>query len=139
MAGIASLALLLVSFSWIGLAVGLALCFSASLEIKGSRLIREGQPVRGLEWAAWSQVAVFTCLLAYSSVQLWRLEHVDLAAMLSPESRQLVMDLYQIDETVLRELLSIGASVTYVAVIVGSFLYQGGLWLFYGVNRRRLQ
>ncbi len=58
--------------------------------------------------------------------------------MVSTRTQSFLMDFYQIDEEILAELLLIVANATYWVVILASFVYQGGLYLYYGWKWKRL-
>lgn len=136
-AGLITLLCCLFFFSWSGFLVGVALTAAAWLEVKGSNYLKNRR-AEGLLWAERSQIAVFLTIFLYSSYQLLTVNGQSILSTLPEEIKGLLLQLYQIDEIVLGELLTMVTQVTYAAIILASLFYQGGLLLYYRRKRDRL-
>jgi hypothetical protein len=134
---LASLILIFVQFSWLGLFAGLSVALSGSLEIQAYRKFKN-EDSDGFRLASLSQILVFGSILVYSVCQWILLQPQKIDSMLSPELRQLLIDLYQIDDYILDELIVMALKLTYVSLIFASLIYQGGLLVYYQYKKRKL-
>ncbi len=123
-----------VSSHWVGFIAGIAISCAGFLEYHSHRILKRNE-LQGIRWALWSQVGVFSSIAAYCLAQLSVLSRERAVDLVSPASKRFLMELYQVDESILGDLLYLTAMLTYPTLLLASFLYQGGLYWYY----RRLQ
>lgn len=138
-AGVLTLASLPLDPGWSGLLAGVLITAFGVFEILGWRHLMKGQVETGIAWARRSQVGIFLTVVIYSVYQLHTASADSLTALLSPEIRQFLIDLYQIDDWMLGELLLLASRLVYLVLILTSAIYQGGLWWFYGRSMYHLE
>ena len=120
----------LIFHSWSGIVVGLGIIASGGMEIEGSRRVKKGLP-NPWWWLGNSQILFFIVITIYSFYQLGQIspdsisEHIPVPIQ---NAFRLELGILQKDfEIVVAKLYR----TTYIAVILCSFLYQGGLYLYY--------
>ena len=133
---LATLTLVATNFSWLGLLGGLSVALSGFVEVLGYRKLKNGD-LDGLRLASLSQILVFGSILIYSSCQLMLINTSRVSSLLSPNVRQLLIDLYQIEDYMVDELVTIALKATYVSLIFASLIYQGSLLIYYQLQKKK--
>ena len=113
-----------------GAAIGVLVAGAGALELHGVGLLHHGDK-RGVSWLIGSQLYLLVIVLAYVS---YRSQHLDLESVrmvLSSEQRETIAAA-GLEET---EFLRIIAYISNAIFGVITFLYQGGIALYY--HRRR--
>lgn len=116
-----------------GTSVGLLVAAAGAIELHGAALVRHGEP-RGMNWLVTSQLYLLLVILGYVA---WRLTHYDEAFMRSLINADMEQRLSAANMTVedFLPVLRQAYVFAYVAIAVATFIYQGGMALYY--NRRR--
>lgn len=113
-----------------GAAIGVLVAGAGALELHGVDLLSHGQK-RGVSWLIGSQLYLLVIVLAYVG---YRSQHLDLESVrmvMSSEQRETIAAA-GIDET---KFLRIIANISNALFGAITFLYQGGMALYY--HRRR--
>jgi len=129
----------LVWFTLVGILIGLGLLASAYMELSGRRRLKQNRPEAG-RWLGRSQLLLMAAIILYSAYNLLLTDPVGEMRKeindLPPESRgQLsqALDMQSVEEWLPRIFRGF-----YLALIGGTVLYQGGLWLYYTRATRKL-
>ncbi|MEI6126887.1 MAG: hypothetical protein WCQ99_10100 [Pseudomonadota bacterium] len=124
-AGISVLGSLLMK-NWPGVFISLAITVSGCMELQGRRKLKKDLHEAGA-WLKASQLWLLFLIVSYAGYQLW-----------SFDSANMFKDLPRSDQQALQSLVGSNSSMIstmyltfYIAVIITSFIYQGGLWLYY--------
>lgn len=113
-----------------GAAIGVLVAGAGALELHGVGLLSQGEK-RGVSWLIGSQLYLLVIVLAYVG---YRTQHLDLESVrmvLSSEQRETIAAA-GLDEN---KFLRIVANISNAIFGVITFLYQGGMALYY--HRRR--
>lgn len=116
-----------------GTGVGLLVAAAGAIELHGAGLVRQGQP-RGTSWLVTSQLYLLLVVLAYVA---WRITHYDEAFMRTLVTMDMEKRLSEAGLTVddFMPMLRKAYVFAYAVIAVATFIYQGGMALYY--NRRR--
>ncbi len=138
--GVLCLLCSLVWFTLVGVLVGLALTVGGYMELSGGRRLKQNKPEAG-RWLARSQLLLMTAIILYCAYNLLLTDPVremkNEISGLPPESRAQLseaLDLHSMEELVPRVFRDF-----YLALIGGTILYQGGLWLYYTRATRKIE
>jgi hypothetical protein len=121
----------LLEVSVAGILVCLAALASGCMELSGRRRLKQNRPEAG-RWLARSQLLLLVAIILYSVSQLLLLDPNEIMMHLS--------DLRQVmDPNDLKKLIVEIIHILYPSVIAGTVLFQGGLWLYYTRETRKLE
>ena len=113
--------------------VGVLIAGAGALELHGAGLLRAGQ-VRGISWLVASQLYLLVAVLAYVGLRLLSFDPTLINLIMTESLRQRYLDAglthAQIDQVV-----QLSYYLTYAIVGVLTFVYQGGMAIYY--YRRR--
>jgi len=127
---ILSLILSFLDYHFTGILISLFVAFSGWMEIQGSRQVDENLPLAG-KWLTGSQIWLLTVVWTYTIIQWITFNPETVLEMVSPSLIHQLNVLGITGENVLQELLTKVVVSTYMAVLLVTLLYQGGLALFY--------
>ncbi len=125
LAGVCTLISLLMG-SWSGTAICLAITASGYMELTGRQKLKERLPEARI-WLTGSQLWLLFIIVSYAGYQLLVFDPSNMLKDLPPAEQQAFAGL--VDSNT--QLLSTMYRAVYLSVIIASFIYQGGLWLFY--------
>ena len=128
-AGLLALASAAAGDYW-GAGVGLIVAAAGAIELHGAALLRAGE-VRGMNWLMASQPYLLTMVIGYCAVRLWNFDPSLLRAAMTDELRASLAQAGYGEEHFLRLVYA----TTYVALAVGTLIFQGGMTVYY--YRRR--
>jgi hypothetical protein len=138
--GVLCLLCSLLWFTLVGILIGLALLASAYMELSGRRRLKQSMPEAG-RWLARSQLLLMTAIILYSAYNLLLFDPVremkNEISDLPPETRTQLSQ--ALDMQSMEELVPGVFRDFYLALIAGTVLYQGGLWLYYTRATRKLE
>jgi len=115
----------------LGAIVGLLVAGSGAVELHGATLLEHGER-RGMNWVTTSQLLMLASILGYCAVQLLRARvpafPPELDALIQQNADQFGVSKHDF-------LLFVYNRLLYTLLAVGTFVYQGGMALYY--YRRR--
>jgi uncharacterized membrane protein HdeD (DUF308 family) len=117
----------LLSFSLEGILVGGGLMVSGCMELSGRRRLKQNRPQAG-RWLAGSQLVAMGTVLLYCAYNLLLVDPKKILMEIPPAYRELAGP----------ELILKAIRLTYLALIAGTLVYQGGLCLYYTLSTRKL-
>ncbi|MCF7803160.1 MAG: hypothetical protein K9N46_12655 [Candidatus Marinimicrobia bacterium] len=120
----------LFSLSLNGILVGLGITAAGLLELRGHKTLGEDL-AEARKWLLTSQILFFTVIVLYSAYQLSVFDAMNPLNTFSEDFRQTVLALAGSQQSVLNDLIAKAYRTTYIAIMVLSFFYQGGMWLYY--------
>jgi hypothetical protein len=132
LAGMCALASLLMG-SWSEVTICLAITASGYMELKGRQKLKRKLPEARI-WLTGSQLWLLFIIVSYAGYQLFVFDPSNMLKDLSPAEQQAMTALVELNT----QLLSTMYRAVYIAVIIASFIYQGGLWLYYRGDYSRL-
>jgi len=130
--GLLSLMVSVVSFSPVGLLVSALLTGCGAAELRGAKLLREGQ-TRGMDWLVRAELALMTVVLCYALGRLLTLDAASVQKEMAAHRHEL--DQLGVDTSELGRMALIALRTTYASLALVTILFQGGLALYY--HRRR--
>ena len=110
----------------IGAIVGLLVAGAGAIELHGATLLRHGE-TRGIDWLVSSQVFLLVTMLGYCGL---RLLHPAVEPLLATVTDEMRASLETIGWTT-DQFVHLVYRTTYLAVAVVTFIYQGGMALYY--------
>jgi hypothetical protein len=123
----------LVMGSWSGVIICLAITVSGYMELKGRQELKRERPEARM-WLTGSQLWLLFIIVSYAGYQL-----------LVFDPSNMLKDIPQADQQALKGIVESNAQLlctmykaVYISVIIASFIYQGGLWLYYRRDYSRL-
>jgi len=103
------------------------------MELKGRQELKRKRPEARM-WLTGSQLWLLFIIVSYAGYQLF---------VFDPSN--MLKDIPQAEQQVMRGIVESNAQLlctmykaVYIAVIIASFMYQGGLWLYYRRDYSRL-
>ena len=115
---------------WPGILVGVGISVAGWMEIVGSRRIRN-KKAHSWWWLGNSQILFFIVITIYSVNQLYYFSPSSILNHFPPS----VVNAFRVelgfDQKALEEIVTKSNRAVYISVILCSFLYQGGLYLYY--------
>ena len=120
----------LVFASWSGVIVGLAIAGSGWIEIEGRARLKKRLPEAG-KWLTGSQLWFLVVIVFYAGFQLWSFNPSTIMSYIPPELEQLVMRDYCYSPELIERVVTRMFYAVYIGVILGSLVYQGGLFIYY--------
>ena len=139
-AGLAVLCLvisLVTGGSYAGITVCCLLVLSGLMEMKGAWMLVRRLPACR-RWLIASQLLCFIAIAAYCGYQITYVDIAQSLAQIPPETLNLMSELYQLSQNELLDLLEVTVKLCYAVVAFVSFLYQGGLLLYYARKSKKL-
>ena len=112
-----------------GIVMGLVITAAGFMEVKGHGLMKGGKPA-SIRWLCGSQIFLFSVLILYCLINLFMFHPESALESLPPDALSMVLAL-GFDESSLRVLIAQAFYLTYIAVIIVTVVYQGGLCLYY--------
>jgi len=125
LAGICTLTSLVLG-SWTGVAVCLAITSSGYMELKGRQELKRKRPEARM-WLTGSQLWLLLIIVSYAGYQLFVFDPSNMLKDIPQAEQQAMKGIVESNA----QLLSAMYKAVYIAVIIASFIYQGGLWLYY--------
>ena len=115
---------------YLGAVVGLLVAGAGAIELHGASLLKHRQP-RGMDWLVRSQLILLITVLAYCAL---RLLHPDLAPLRATVNEDVKAQLEVLGWSV-DQFLGTVYRLTYLAVSLATFAYQGGMAVYYWRRR----
>ena len=128
--GLLGLLFSLTFFSPQGLLICLLITLCGLLELQGRALLLSQNP-RARSLLIWSQIALLLVITAYAAWQLAVVNPTDILNHLPISYQDMLQQRLAIDHTGLAFLIRRFCRMLYYSLICASFLYQGGLALYY--------
>jgi hypothetical protein len=125
LAGVCTLTSLLMG-SWSGVTICLAITASGYMELNGRQKLKRKLPEARI-WLTGSQLWLLFIIVSYAGYQLLVFDPSNMLKYLPPAEQQAMTALVESNA----QLLSTMYRAVYISVIIASFIYQGGLWLYY--------
>ena len=125
LAGICTLTSLVMG-SWSGVIICLAITASGYMEIKGCQKLKGKLPEARM-WLTGSQLWLLFIVVSYAGYQLLVFDPSNMLKDIPQAEQQAMKGIVESNA----QLLSTMYKAVYIAVIIASFMYQGGLWLYY--------
>lgn len=126
-------------FTLVGILISLALIASAYMELSGRRRLKQNMPEAG-RWLAGSQLLLLVAIILYAGYHLLLFDPIremkkEISDLPSETRTQLsqALDTQAVEEWVPRIFHAF-----YLSLIGGTWLYQGGLGLYYTLATRKL-
>lgn len=126
-AGLAGLIELL-RLDWLGVFLGVAFAAGGWLELVGRRKLPKPE---ARQWLLGAQAAVFGMLVLYSAWRLLTLDAQAIESGISPQDMQMLVSSLHISHQQVVALFERAFHLTYISLIIASFIYQGGMALYY--------
>lgn len=126
----------LVARDWVGLLVCLLGLTAGVLELGGLRRLTQGNP-EGLRRMIAAQLLILITVVTYALSRLSHVNPAPVVGLLSPQLRQIYQDA-GIGERELTSLIGLALRVGYVAVVLLTIAFQGGLALYYYRSRNQI-
>ena len=120
----------LLTGGWLGCFLCLLIIVSGWMELKGRSKINQGLPEAG-GWLTASQIWLLLIIVFYAGFQLASFAASDPLAKFSPEMKNLLDTQLGLDSQAIGLLVAKLYCTTYISLIAATFLYQGGLGLYY--------
>ena len=114
----------------LGAVVGLLVAGAGAVELHGATLIEHGES-RGLDWLVGSQVFLLATVVGYCALRLYHPAMEPLQAAMTDEMKSSLETAGWTADAFVQFVYR----TTYVAVAIVTFVYQGGMALYY-VRRR---
>jgi len=121
--------------SWPGILIGVAAVASGFMELTGRRRLTEGRPA-ARRWLAGSQVLLLTAILLYAGCQLASFDPHRILLELPPDLLEELKATFGAEQV--EQLTGRVHRAIYVALMIASLIYQGGLCLYYALATRKL-
>lgn len=128
-AGLLALASASMGDFW-GAAVGLLVAAAGAIELHGAGLLRTGE-ARGMKWLIASQPYLLAIIVGYCALRMWNYDPALLRAAMTSDLRESLAEAGYEEERFLRLIYA----TTYLALGIGTLIYQGGMTVYY--YRRR--
>jgi len=119
--------------SWYGVIISLAITASGYMELRGRQELKRKRSEARM-WLTGSQLWLLCIIVSYAGYQLLVFDPSNMLKDIPPAEQQAMKALVESNAP----LLSAMYKAVYIAVIIGSFIYQGGLWLYYRRDYSRL-
>jgi hypothetical protein len=132
LAGVSILVSLLMG-SWYGVIISLAIAASGYMELKGRQKL-QGKLPEARMWLTGSQLWLLFIIVSYAGYQLLVFDPSNMLKDIPQAEQQAMKGIVEANA----QLLSTMYKAIYIAVIIASFIYQGGLWLYYRRDYSRL-
>ena len=129
LAGLCAIAALFLG-SWYGFIVGAAITASGAMEVIGRQKLKGGSIAAG-KWLCGSQIWLFVVIVCYVTFELWTFDSTRALNRLPTELVETYRLMLGIDAATFTRMMGTIFRTIYVAVLIISFFYQGGLWFFY--------
>ena len=120
----------LVLGSWSGVVVGLAIAASGWVEIQGRSKLKERLSEAG-KWLSGSQILFFCIIVFYTAYQLVMFTPSSIMEYVPPELEDIVIRDLCLNQQTIKNLVTKMFYTIYGCVILTSFFYQGGLFVYY--------
>ncbi len=135
--GILGLAIAILSKSFSGLLVTVGVTISGWMEVTGRAKLKAKRADAG-DWLTWSQLELMTVILIYAAYQLHTFDPAHVLTYLSPNMRQMLKDITALGTNDMQYVVKNAFYTLYRGLILGTLLYQGGMWLYYRMSVKRL-
>jgi len=135
--GILGLVAAILSKSFSGILVTIGVTASGWMEVTGRAKLKAENSDAGA-WLTWSQLVLMSVILAYAGYQLQVFNPEAVMSYLSPEMQHMLQDLTGLHASELQFVVKDAFYALYRGLIIGTLLYQGGMWLYYRMSVNRL-
>jgi hypothetical protein len=122
---------------WFGFFLCLLITSSGWLELTGRSKIKQGLPEAGA-WLTVSQIWLLLIIVIYAGFQLLSFDASDPLSKISPEMKDILDTQLGLDIQDIGLLVTKLYYTTYISLIAATFLYQGGLWLYYRRSSKKI-
>ncbi len=117
--------------SWCGVGIGLLISTAGLMELKGRKMLKAGRLAEAVKWLSTSQLWLLSVIIGYCAYQMFSFNPTDILQTISLEQLHMIEENFKLPHQTITNLVTKTYYVFYLALIIISLLYQGGLWLFY--------
>ncbi len=122
---------------WLYVLVGIAITASGVMELKGRKKLLNGQPDAG-KWLKGSQLWLLGLIIAYVGFNIFSFDSSDPLKDIPADILDTLRLTLEMNDQELGEYATVLNRAFYAMVLAISFIYQGGLWLYYKLKTAKL-
>jgi len=127
----------LVFQDWGYVLLGLAITSAGVMELKGRKKLLQGQADAG-KWLKGSQLWLIALIFGYACFRIFAFDSSDPLKDLPTESVDQLKTVFGMNNDEFGEYVTFLNYVVYGMVMLITFLYQGGMWLYYKLKTSKL-
>ncbi len=122
------------SGDWLGAVIGALAAAAGVGELRGVKLLKEGEP-RGMDWLVRAELFLLSVILLYVAIIFGLLAIKGIDGFISPETRSMIVSLNGRWGAEEQKFALHTIQLTYLSVAVLSILFQGGMAYYYHRQR----
>ena len=122
---------------WGYVLLGIAVTSSGVLELKGRKKLLQGQADAG-KWLKGSQLWLIALIFGYAGFQILGFDPSNPLKDLPPDAVDQLKVIFGMSDSEFGEYVTLLNYAVYSLVMLVTFLYQGGMWLYYKLKTSKL-
>jgi len=122
---------------WGYVLLGIAITSSGVMELKGRKKLLQGQADAG-KWLKGSQLWLIALIFGYAGFRIFSFDPSNPLQDLPPDTVDQLKVIFGMSDNEFGEYVTFLNYAVYGMVMVMTFLYQGGMWLYYKLKTSKL-